>query len=131
MTWNVFNYNINAHKIEIFNIFDHYSFNRDVLKLKKTKGITKEAFEERLRRELSYYFWSKYEYETVITTFPPYMKQDELIKVVTECESFHKERGRYPIHANVCLEVGEKIDIYQQVMLNWSVFVDYVWEAKA
>lgn len=130
MTWNVFRYDINARRIEIFNIFNHYSFNRDVLKLKKTKGITKEEFEERLRRELSYYFWLKFEYETVITSFPPCIKQDELVKVVAECEKCNEERGRYPIHADVCLEVGEKIDIYEQVRLNWSVFVDYVWEAK-
>ena len=28
------------------------------------------------------------------------------------------------------LRCGEKIDIYEQVRMNWDVFVSYVWNSK-
>lgn len=61
---------------------------------------TKEEFAIELHNELQYYFWCRAEYEVVIG---PWVG------------------GRID---------GIKVDIYQQVMLNWEIFVDYVWSFK-
>ena len=100
MTWLAYVYDFSTKKIEVFNIFEHYSFRESVEKLKRKK-LSKNEFAEKLKRELMYYFWSKCEYEVVITSFPPNL----------------------PI-------VGRKADVYEQVSLNWDIFVDYVWGAN-
>ena len=58
----------------------------------------KEAFAEELRRSLFYYYCSKCEWEVVIGPW---------------CG----DRGTKEI----------KVDVYMQVMNNWDIFVDYVW----
>ena len=43
---------------------------------------------------------------------------------------FEKDSKRYerePLVVNANLEVGEKIDIYKQLHLNWDAFCDYVY----
>ena len=100
MEWNVFYHDINAKKIRILNIFDHYGFNKDVQRnLKQIKN--KDEFVENLRRDLSYYFRSKAKYEVIVTTWVG-------------------GRGTEDI----------KVDIYTQVMNNWNIFADYVWNSN-
>lgn len=83
-----------------FNIFDHSSFNQAVQTLLKRITV-KSEFEEQLRRELRYYFWGKCEYEVVVSEWPQVEgKESKSIKV----------------------------DITDQVLLNWSLFVDYCWK---
>ena len=129
LEWNVFYHDINKQKITTLNIFNHWKFAEDVQKsLKKLKD--KDEFAEHLRRDLMYYFWSKYEYEVVITSFPPYITMDELSRLNDERWS-HKDRyGTDYVRQNVNLDTGIKIDIYEQVMNNWDIFLDYVWSAK-
>lgn len=99
LVWNVFYHNSNAKKIEFFNIFDHWKFKEEVEKaLKKSK--TKEELEKAVKSELMRYFWSKYEWEVLITTFPE--REDETIKV----------------------------DVYWQVINNFDRFVDYIARNK-
>ena len=57
-----------------------------------------EVFAEELRRSLFYYYGSKCEWEVVIGPW---------------CG----DRGTKEI----------KVDVYMQVMNNWDIFVDYVW----
>ena len=100
MKWNVYYYNINRQKIESYNIFEHGSFAHYVKEaIKKYKE--KESFTEQLKRELQYYFWSKAEWEIIITPWCGNKSPDEI-----------------------------KIDVYDQVMLNWEIFVDYVWNNR-
>lgn len=98
--WNVYYYDINKQKMADFNIFDHGGFLKDVKKdIKKFKN--KEVFSNQLKSELMYYFWSKVEWEIVIS----------------------------PCYENKkCCDV--KIDVFNQVMLNWDVFVDFVWNNR-
>lgn len=97
MVWNVYYHNFNQNKIEIKNIFDHGGFNKGVKEI-LDKCKTKEELAEELRMELAYYFRSRAEWETVIKPW---------------CGG-----GDYE---------GIKIDVYDQVMLNWDLFVDYCW----
>ena len=129
MIWNVYGLDFNAREIKIYNIFNHSSFREAVVKLKKKK-FPKEEFAEQLKLQLMYYFWSKYEHEAVVTSFPPYIDKKELDRVSTEYEDYNSRYGHYPHKINIRPDTALKIDIYAQVMLNWDVFVDYVWLNK-
>lgn len=96
MVWNVYYHNINKNKIEVKNIFDHGGFNNGVKEI-FSKCKTKEELAEELRKELSYYFRCRAEWETTVSPYCGGSKTD-----------------------------GIRVDIYEQVMLNWNLFVDYV-----
>lgn len=100
LEWNVYIENINKRMITTFNVFEHYSFYKDLKKeIKIYENI--EEFSDRLRRIVMYYFWSKCEYEIILTCWPKWDKFKE-----------------------------EKIDVYSQLNLNWDKFVNYIWENK-
>lgn len=119
MTWNVYRYDINKREIEVYNVFEHYSFNLEVEKL-LNKKISYGEFYEELKSLAMYYFWSKSEYEVVITEFPPYIDKEEIDRLVAE-----KDEHSYRTYVH--LEVSTKIDIYGQLNLNWEQFALYVW----
>lgn len=98
LEWNVFLEDFNARKIVKYNVFRHTSFVRDCAKALAECGKNREAFEERLNRELHYYFWSKCEYEIILSDWPP---RDDF--------------------------EAEKVDVYDQIHLNWPIFTEYVW----
>lgn len=100
MEWNVFYHDINKQEIVTFNIFKHDTFNNYVKKHLK-ECSDKEEFAEALKRELKYYFWAKSEYEVIISPWVGGRNTKDV-----------------------------KIDICRQVMMNWDIFVDYVWNSK-
>ena len=129
MVWNVYREDFNHRAIVEYNIFDHSSFAQDVNKLLKA-DIPKDEFAEQLKRSLMYWFWCKSEHEVVISSWPVYIDKEELDRINIEHEEYNNKWGRYPYKINVAPEVGEKIDIYSQVMMNWEQFVEYVWSNK-
>lgn len=126
--WNVFRENWNTKEIEQFNIFEHSGFMKDVCEALKEKN--KEAFAEKIKRRLKYYYWGKCEHEVVVTSWPPYIEKDELVSLNSEVEDERKKYGREPYRLNVSLTVAKKIDVYEQVKMNWDVFIDYVWSKR-
>lgn len=100
LEWYVYLEDINKRIIITYNVFNHYSFYEDLKKIiKKYKTI--EDFSKELKRICMYYFWSKCEYEIILTCWPKWDKFKE-----------------------------EKIDVYSQLNLNWDKFVNYIWENK-
>lgn len=95
--WNVFYHNCNSRSIETFNVFEHGSF-REYVKKAAKKYQSKEDFAKQLRSEVMYYFWSKCEWEVLVT---PWISPRESEK--------------------------KKVDVCWQIMNNWDVFVDYTW----
>ena len=98
LTWNVYYEDFNRKNIKTFNIFEHYSFWEDCIKNKRKNKNDKDSFVKQLRQDLMYYFWSRSEWEIILTSWP-------------ERKDF-KEK---------------KIDVCDQIELNWDRFVDYVW----
>lgn len=94
--------NFNGKEIEVYNIFRHGSFYADVKKIAKKYKEDREQFEEEIRRSLMYYFWSKCEWEIILSGWPAH-------------EDFREE----------------KIDVYDQVRLNWDIFISYLWENRS
>ena len=129
MVWNVYREDFNRGVIVKYNIFDHGGFARDVKKLLKT-DVSKDEFAEQLRRSLMYWFWCKSEHEVVITSWPVYIDKAELIRLNTEYEVCYRKWGHYPYKMNISPDVGEKVSIYDQVMMNWDQFINYVWKNK-
>ena len=139
LEWYVYNYNCNADKIELFNIFRHGSFKEYFDKWIKTCK-TKEELAEHLTSELRYYFWSKAEYELVIE-----LTEDNHIFLNPWCGCREPEKVRIDITDDTSLNWKEfleyhvsrqiykneaKIDIYDQVMFRFDDFMNYVWENK-
>lgn len=101
LTWKVYYEDFNGKRISTFNIFDNSRLIEDCIKNFKKNAEDKEAFAKQLRQDLMYYYWSKCEWEILLTSW----------------------LGRKNFH-------DEKIDVFDQIYLNWDRFVDYVWENK-
>lgn len=129
LKWMVYYHNSNKNEIKTFNIFDHRNFLENVENyLKKCKS--KEEFSEHLKRALLYYFWSKYEWELIIASFVPRITMAELDRLNRErnahIEAYNRDYGTIGVN----LETEIKIDVYGQIMNNWDIFVDYVWNSE-
>lgn len=102
LCWNAIYGNFNKRDIEVFNVFDHGGFYEDCQKAAKKFGDNRAEFDKAVRTSLMYYFWSKCEWEVVVSHWPPSERMQDA-----------------------------KVDVYDQVMMNWLVFSDYVWENRA
>ena len=131
LEWNVYREDWNNKSIKPWNIFKHSSFCAEVETLidAAKHGLNRENFEKEIKRHLMYYFWSKSEYEIVLTSWPPYITDDERIRLNAEAEE-NAAKGRGNRIHNICPYVAEKIDVYEQVMLNFDHFIDYLWRQK-
>ena len=129
MEWNVYRHDFNKKTIEKWNIFNHGRFAEDVKKLLE-EDVTKEEFAEDLKHKMRYYFWSKCEMETIITSWPCHIDKKELDRLSFEYEDYNQKYGHYPYKINVAPDVGKKVDVFDQVTMNWGIFVDYVWSYK-
>lgn len=101
LCWNVFVEDVNAGRITQYNIFTHGGFLRDCREALKVYPIDRDGFAAEVKHALMYFFWSKCEYETVLSGWPP------------------SERTE-----------SRKIDVYSQVCLNFEAFVDYLWSHR-
>ena len=100
LEWNVYRHDFNSSEIKTFNIFDHWKFNEDVARDLK-RDLSRNDFARHLRSHLFYFFCSKCEYEVLISPW-----------------TGNKEKSTI------------KIDIFDQVMMNFDIFVDYVWNSR-
>ena len=126
MEWYVYRYDFNKREIVPFNVFRRADFKEDVEEI-DIKNISYKDFKNQLDRLTLYYFRSKCEYEIVITSWPPFITKEDAYKMMNQFEKDSKRYGREALVVNANLEVGEKIDIYKQLHLNWDAFCDYVY----
>lgn len=99
LVWNVIVEDSNSREITIYNVFDHGGFITDIQHHFR-KCKTKAEFAEKLRRSVKYYFRSKSQWEVIIRPL---------------------FEGQKPFE--------KKIDVSWQILNNWDVFLDYVWNA--
>lgn len=67
--FNVINYNINTNKMEKYDIFPHL-INCYKNKKKKDRPVTFEEFREFIKIESLYMWWSRCEYEIILSDWP-------------------------------------------------------------
>ena len=118
LEWNVFVGGFNSREIEVRNVFNHHGFWNDLVKIAKkynkarilpddlriqieAEKADKESFAEAVRTSLMYYYWSKCEWEVIIDHWP--------------------QRDGWN---------DRKVDVYEQVSMNWDRFIDYLWEHR-
>jgi len=148
LCWNAYIGDFNSGEIRVFNVFDHWSFYNACVKAKKKYKDDKQAFAEEVRGWLMYYFWSKCEYETVLTHWPDgemYELRQEMD--VGDLREAMRRIGIEMMDGNVyrikddtpvvlrCYRKSnrfrdKKIDVYEQVHNNWEPFIDYLWEHR-
>jgi len=100
LVWNAVYHSMNEKKLKTFNIFQHPGFRNDVYKHFK-KCADKDEFARELRRSLFYYFCGKCEWEVIISAWCGGRDTEDI-----------------------------KVDVYWQVMNNWDIFLDYVWNKR-
>lgn len=98
MKWYVYYYNVNHKVIEKYNIFDHGGFRQDIENIFKDE-YSREDFNKELETSLLFYFWSKAEWEILLSPWVGGSPDDKM-----------------------------KIDAYDQIMINFDQFSDYVWK---
>ena len=124
LSWKVFKED-NGH-IKDYDIFKNTYWVEVVETLaKETKN--KAEFEEAFRIKLMSMYWSRSEYEVVITSWPPYISKEELVKLSYEQDRYYNEYSKFQVRHNVSLTTTRKIDIYEQLQLNWKQFINYVY----
>lgn len=146
LCWNVYVSDFNSGEIVTYNVFNHWAFYESCVKAKKKFKDDREAFAKEVRSNLMYYFWSKCEWEIILNHWPDGEKY-EMRKDMTVGQLRDAMRGvgvDYPdSHISEDCEVSvrvylkhnrfksEKIDVYDQVMANWDIFIDYLWNNRA
>ena len=100
LEWNVIIEDINRKEITTYNVFNHERFTIDIKGILKSKP-EKQEFIDSLNSLARYYFWSRCEWEIIITCWP-------------ENKNFN----------------DKKFDVYEQLRLNWDKFCDYIWDNK-
>lgn len=96
LEWHVFCFSPSNCNLQIYNIFSHRNFYHSVLNAFKNEH-DKPNFAAKIRGELMYYFWSKAEYEILISDWTSISPKNA------------------------------KVDVYEQVMMNFDRFIDYLW----
>lgn len=124
----VYKEDFNNKEIVKYNIFDNDSLCNEIIKYKKQFKDDFKKFSEAVRNILMYRFWSKSEHEIILTSWPPYVENEEIDRLVKERD---EHNSKYPDtfkRNSTRLTVAEKVDVYDQIMLNWDIFINYVWE---
>ena len=102
MKWMVYIEDYTGKRISKYNIFDHHAFKEGCDKAYTNCRGDKENFGNLVKRDLSYYFWSKCEWEIIISGWP-------------QRKDFNER----------------KVSVYDQILLNWDIFIDYLWREYA
>lgn len=139
LSWKVKNFDINKQAIVDYDIL---KYREDQIKKFKKQSATKEEFAEKLRREFQYIYWSRSEYELVVSIdendrvwLTPWVgcSEPEKVKIdVTDDESFDW-RGFAEVHIKKQIyDNRAKVDIFDQLMFTdqFEKLVDYLWYTR-
>ena len=132
MYWYVTLEDINSRQFKQYNVLQ---YRESFIKGLKKKVTSKEEFAKKLRSEMMYHFWSRCEYEVILSNedgriimspWLPCERYDYTLDV-TDREDFdwvgffHKKIESFRRKDRV------KIDVFDQLDYRWNEFVDYCW----
>ena len=124
----VYNEDINRQEIIKYNIFKNFRFMEGLTEaysqFVENKDLNK--FKEKIKNQLLYSYWGRCEYEVVITSWPPHVDVEEIDKAKKEIEEHNSKYNQKQFRTCINLNVGKKVSIYDQVMLNFDIFFDYI-----
>ena len=97
MKWNTISYDNG--KIEYFNIFRNISFREAIEEIFRIPEQSREEIEEQVKRKAKWQFWSRCEYEIILSEWPPNATDNNY-----------------------------KLDVFEQLEANWERFMDYIYD---
>lgn len=121
----VYTSDFNSKEIKLYNIYSHAGFVSDIADLfydRKDIAPHWDKCTEEVKKILAHHFWLKYEWEVVITNWPPQISNEELERLNKEKEDHIKQWGTEPYNLSYIPTVAKKIDVYEQVMLHFNDF---------
>lgn len=131
LVWKVLHYDINANKIEEYNIL---RYKESLIRQLKKQCVDLEDFSKKIRGQMQYYYWARSEHELIIELednrvfLSPWCgrKDAKRIEVFSDHSfdwlGFAKQQVNKQTYGNKA-----KIDIYAQLMWKWEDFVVYCW----
>lgn len=126
LSWKV--YRENQGRIEPYDIFESGYWEHEAIAIKEETNSRKE-WEEKFHLRLMSQYWSRCEYELLLVEWPAGIPVSAIDEMRQEVEDYEKRYGHKPYRISAPLPKStEKIDIYDQLMLNKEVFFDYVWK---
>lgn len=127
LVWNVFT--ISNNRVTIRNVFNYsIAFSSGLQKVYRKYKDDYISFEKEVLNQCMYAYWSKYEYEILITNLSPRISIEKAKEIV---EKQANNKDEYHLNYEyIDLEVEEKIDVYSQILLNWDNFIRYLWENR-
>ena len=126
MKWNVILRTDSKGDLGVYNVFDDTAFRLAVEEI-FAKKLERKKFLEALDREAYFHYGDKVEWETLLTTWPPYIDENELDRLIAEFHTNRQPSEPLPERIYVTPDKKIKIDVYQQLRANWQRFSDYVW----
>lgn len=134
LEWNVYLIDSNTDEATIYNVFNSYNFNWGLKQVKKEfrkkklneLNLNKKDyawFSEEIRKKALYSFWSKSEYEVIISSKLPTIPIEEVNRIKNINLDDYKS-NKIPLHSLL----GTTIDVYSQLRLNWDPFIKYILE---
>ena len=131
MHWFVMYYNSNAKQ---FQSYDVLKYKEDFIKKLKKKVTSREEFTEKMKFEMMYYFWSKCEWEVILSNInnriimSPWVGPEDITLDVTDKEDFNwvdffNKQSEHYVNKNRI-----KIDVWDQINYKFDEFIDYCWK---
>ncbi len=100
LQWYVLIDDFNKREFCLYNVLNDYFVGGEVFKALKKHKDSKEDFAKQVESEVKYRYWSRSEWELVLSPW--------------------------------CSNAKEvKIDVYDQLWMNWDIFIDYLWNNQA
>lgn len=118
--FNVIVYNINSKEFEPYNVIPYLVNCYDK---KKSKLKTFDEFKEFVKSESMYQWWSRCEYEIILSPWPYITSPSERYDKKGE-NDIEAWKEHWKKHLNEC----EKIDVHYQVMLNIDIITNLIME---
>lgn len=132
--FNVIQFDFNSKKVEHYDVLPYFrrewqdKYHQDEkADIKLTKS--KEKLKAWIKRTAQYRFWAKCEYEHLVAPWPfgSYKIKEDLKKLLTpefDIENFEHSLKFY----NILMQDMEKIDVYDQIMMNIDIITDILAE---
>lgn len=100
-TFNVLLWDTNRNELTKYDVLPYFRSELDELK-KSERPQTREEWTEFVKRKGMYMYWSRCEYEIIVSEWPPYEKEDRSVKI----DVWHQIENNLDIVVDILM--GEK-----------------------
>lgn len=134
--FNVLEFDVNSRKTKPYDVLPYFrnswasKYNKEEKdEIKKTRS--KELFKEYIRTEAHYQFWARCEYEILVASWPfgSYRLTQDMKDFLKNNPDLDLDNFAKNIEfENIIIRDMEKIDIYDQIMMNIDIIVDILYK---